>query len=241
MHFPDQPLPPVAGGFILSQRLHHNDPLLAIGCFDPQHYRDALAEAWGIRLPERLQRAVVKRRAEYLASRLLVRAVMAEFGIADFILTNAPDRSPRWPEGIQASLSHTTGTLVVAATRQNLAIGVDVERWMAENTAHETAGYLMNAREQQLLRTLPVSFNAAATLLFSLKESLYKALWPQLHQPMEFTDAALVTVDWSQQRALLRLTRTFSTDFPAGTTLQATFLWQPHQVITQVTHPVKPG
>lgn len=238
MHFPDQPLPPVSGGFILSRLLHRGDPLLAVCYFDPQHYHDALAEEWGLTLPERLQRAVVKRRAEYLASRLLVRAVMAEFGIADFILNSAPDRSPRWPAGIQASLSHTTGTVVVVATRQNLAIGVDVEQWMSETTAHETAAYLMNAQEQQLLGTLPVPFHAAATLLFSLKESLYKALWPQLHQPMDFTDAALEAVDWTQGRATLRLTQTFSTGFPAGTLLQATFLWQADQVMTQVTHPL---
>ncbi|PZL97986.1 4-phosphopantetheinyl transferase [Pantoea graminicola] len=236
MHFPDQPLPPVSGGFILSRLLHRGDPLLAVCYFDPQHYHDALAEEWGLTLPERLQRAVVKRRAEYLASRLLVRAVMAEFGIVDFILNSAPDRSPRWPAGIQASLSHTTGTVVVVATRQNLAIGVDVEQWMSETTARETAAYLMNAQEQQLLHTLPVPFHAAATLLFSLKESLYKALWPQLHQPMDFTDAALEAVDWTQGRATLRLTQTFSTGFPAGTLLQASFLWQADQVMTQVTH-----
>jgi 4'-phosphopantetheinyl transferase EntD len=34
-------------------------------------------------------------------------------------------------------------------------------------TANETADLLMNPQEQQLLRALPISFNAAATLLFS--------------------------------------------------------------------------
>ena len=236
MHYPDLPLPPVAGGFILSGYLNHSDPLLAVSRFDPQTYHDALAVEWSIPLPARLQQAVSKRRAEYLASRILVRSVIAELGIADFILTNAPDRSPLWPTGIQASLSHSAGVVVVAATRQPCAVGVDVEQLMSESTAQETATLLMNEQEQQLLRTLPVSFSAAATLLFSLKESLYKALWPQLRQPMDFLDAALVSVDFAQQRATLRLTQHFGERFARGMLLEAGFMWQENQVITLVTH-----
>ncbi|WP_336748427.1 4'-phosphopantetheinyl transferase family protein [Pantoea vagans] len=236
MRYPDLPLPPVAGGFILSCHHNHSDPLLAVSHFDPQKYHDALAVEWGIPLPARLQLAVNKRRAEYLASRLLTRSVMAELGIDDFILSNAPDRSPLWPSGIQASLSHSSGVVVVAATRQPCAVGVDVEQLMSETTAQETATLLMNEQEQILLRTLPVSFSTAATLLFSLKESVYKALWPQLHQPMDFLDAALVSVDFAQQRATLSLTQHFSKRFPAGALLQATFLLQENQVVTLVTH-----
>lgn len=236
MRYPDLPLPPLTGGFILSGHLNRSEPLLAVSQFDPQKYHDALADELSVPLPARLQQAVSKRRAEYLASRLLVRSVMAELGIAGFILTNAPDRSPCWPAGIQASLSHSGGVVVVAATRQPCAVGVDVEQVMSESTAQETAELLMNKQEQQRLRTLPVSFSAAATLLFSLKESLYKALWPQLHQPMDFLDAALVSVDWANQRATLQLTQDFSGRFALGTIVEASFLWRDNQVITLITH-----
>lgn len=236
MRYPDLPLPPVTGGFILSRHLNQSDPLLAVSQFDPQKYHDALAVEWGIPLPARLQQAVNKRRAEYLASRLLARSVMAELGIDDFILTNASDRSPCWPAGIQASLSHSASVVVVAATRQPWAIGVDVEQVMAESTAQETSELLMDEQEQLLLRTLSISFSAAATLLFSLKESIYKALWPQLHQPMDFLDAALVSVDFVQRSATLRLTQHFSERFARGTLLEADFLWRDNQVITLVSH-----
>lgn len=236
MRYPDLPLPPVAGGFIISRHLNHSDPLLAVSHFAPHKYHDGLAVEWGIPLPARLQQAVSKRRAEYLASRLLVRSVMAELGIANFILTNAPDRSPCWPAGIQASLSHSAGVVVMAVTRQPCAVGVDVEQLMSETTAHETAALLMDEQEQQLLRTLPISFSAAATLLFSLKESLYKTLWPQLHQPMDFLDAALVSVDFAHQCATLRLTQHFGERFARGTLLEASFMWRENLVITQITH-----
>lgn len=237
MRYPDVPLPPPAGGFILSQHLSDSDPWLAVSRFDPQHYRDALATAWGIPLPNRLTQAVNTRRAEYLASRQLARTVMTQLGIDDFILTNAPDRSPCWPDGVQASLSHSAGVVALAVTRQpGCCIGVDVEQLMSEATANETAELLMTSHEQQRLRALPIGFNAAATLLFSLKESLYKALWPQLHQPMDFQQAVLETIDLSRQCATLRLTDHFSDRFTQGTTLQAEFLWREDSVITLLTH-----
>ncbi|UIL53610.1 MULTISPECIES: 4'-phosphopantetheinyl transferase family protein [Pantoea] len=237
MRYPDVPLPPPAGGFILSQHLSDSDPWLAVSRFNPQHYRDALATAWGIPLPDRLTQAVNTRRAEYLASRQLARTVMARLGIDDFILTNAPDRSPCWPDDVQASLSHSAGVVALAVTRQpGCCIGVDVEQLMSEATANETAELLMTSHEQQRLRALPIGFNAAATLLFSLKESLYKALWPQLHQPMDFQQAVLETVDLSRQCATLRLTDHFSDRFTQGTTLQAEFLWREDSVITLLTH-----
>ncbi|MGK3141514.1 4'-phosphopantetheinyl transferase family protein [Pantoea sp. C2G6] len=236
MRYPDIPLPPVAGGFILSRQLNRDEPWLAVSHFDPQNYHDALFDAWGIPLPPRLQQVVSKRRAEYLASRYLVRSVMAELGIADFILTNAPDRSPCWPAGVQASLSHSNDLVVLTVSRQPYALGVDVEQVMSERTAEEMADMLMNQQEQQRLQTLPMRFSAAATLLFSLKESLYKALWPRLHQPMEFHQAELVSVDTAQQRAILRLTQPFRADYPAGTLLHAEYLWHENRVITRIVH-----
>ncbi|WP_331283437.1 4'-phosphopantetheinyl transferase family protein [Pantoea sp. LMR881] len=216
MHYPKISLPLPASGFIVSQQLNDSDPLLAISHFSLDHYDDALADAWGLPLPARLQQAVKKRRAEYLASRLLARSVMAEWGFAHFTLHNAADRSPVWPAGVQASLSHSSGTVVLAATRQPLCIGVDVEQFMSASTADETADMLMGAGEQAYLRILPLDFAHAATLLFSLKESLYKALWPVLHQPMDFHQAALIAVDFAQNRATLRLEHGFNAPFQKG-------------------------
>lgn len=236
MRYPDIPLPLPASGFVLSQHLNDSDPLLAIGRFDASRYHDELCEQWCLPLPPRLQKAVKKRRAEYLASRVLARQIMARLGHSGFILHNAADRSPLWPAGIQASLSHSDSVVVVAATSRSLCVGVDVEQKMTAGTAHETAGMLMCAAEKAYLHTLPLDFSLAATLLFSLKESIYKALWPQLHQPMDFHQAELIQMDLASQCATLQLTHRFSETFKEGCLLQAEFLLQDKYVITLVTH-----
>lgn len=231
-------LPPPEGGFITSASVRHGELLLAQARFDVNLYHDPLSLAWHLPLPSALQQAVKKRRAEFLASRWLTREVMRLYAIPDFQLQNHSDRSPRWPSGIQASLSHTEGAVALAVTRQPLCVGVDIETIMSARTAEETAAMLMSEKEQARLRTLPLPFPQAATLLFSLKESLYKALWPQLHQPMDFHQASLLEADLTAQTAVLCLNQTFSPVFTQGTRLEASFQLEADRVLTVLTHPI---
>ncbi|MEB5972497.1 4'-phosphopantetheinyl transferase family protein [Pantoea dispersa] len=233
----ETPLLLPAGGFITAAGHTSASPSLAWCRFDRQQWHAGLYPQWQLPLPFALQQAASKRKIEYLASRWLVRQHLAQLGISDFVLHNAPDRSPCWPAGIRASLSHSHDCVVVAATRANLCVGIDVEQVMAEETAQETAELLMNAQERALLEGQPLPFAQAATLLFSLKESLYKALWPQLHQPMAFHQAALIALDLPQQRARLQLRQDFSAAFNRSTVLDARFWLQPTRVVTLLTHP----
>ena len=231
-------LPPPEGGFIFSSHIRQGDLLLAQARFDAERYDDGLSLNWGLPIPSSLQKAVKKRRAEYLASRWLAREVMHTSGVDDFLLQNHSDRSPVWPPGIQASLSHTDGAVALAVTRQPLCVGIDIEMTMSASTAEETATVLMSDEERARLHALPLPFPQAATLLFSLKESLYKALWPQLHQPMDFLQASLREIDVKKQKAVLSLHQSFSSVFNTGTRLEAEFQLEGDRVLTLLTHPI---
>lgn len=231
-------LPPPEGGFIRSSHMRCGDGVLAQARFDLNLYDDSFSSRWNLPVPPALRQAVKKRRAEYLASRWLAREVMRGLGIPDFLLQNHSDRSPLWPVGIQASLSHTDGAVALAVTRQPRCVGVDIEMVMSLRTAEETAAVLMSDEEKARLRALPLPFSLAATLLFSLKESLYKALWPQLHQPMDFHQASLQEVDLAAGKAALCLNKTFSPAFAAGTRLEAEFELEADRVLTLLTHPL---
>ncbi|MCA1176096.1 MULTISPECIES: 4'-phosphopantetheinyl transferase family protein [unclassified Pantoea] len=214
-------------------------PLAIAWCeFNQQAWHSDLHQQWQLPLPIALQNVVTKRKAEHLASRWLAQQMLSRFAMPDFVLRNAPDRSPLWPVGIQASLSHSQQMAVIAATREPLCIGVDVEQVMKEQTAEETAEMLMSSAERQRLASETLPFAAAATLLFSLKESVYKALWPQLHQPMDFLQAELLEWDLARGRATLTLTQDFSREFNARTRLQAHFWRRGDRVITLIAHPL---
>lgn len=205
--------------------------------FDKTAWHNDLHQHWQLPLPASLHNAVVKRKAEHLASRWLAQQMLAQLGMPDFVLRNAADRSPLWPAGIHASLSHAGDSVVIAATREPLCVGIDVEQLMETSTARETADLLMNGSERTRLEAQPLPFAHAATLLFSLKESLYKALWPQIHQPMDFLQAELTAIDMVQGCATLRLTHAFTAEFAQHTQLQARFWLRGQYVITLVTYP----
>lgn len=241
MFISESSLPLPASSFIRAAgSLVASSPAIAWCQFDQACWQETLHQQWHLPLPATLQGAVLKRKAEFLASRWLVQQQLEQWGIANFLLRNAADRSPIWPPGIQASLSHSHGWVVMAATQAPLCVGIDVEEVMTDKIARETAEMLMSPAEHALLTGLPLPFAQAATLLFSLKESVYKALWPQLHQPMEFHQAVLTALDLHHHQASLRLTHAFSPAFTQQTPLQARFWLQPDRVITLLTHPL-PG
>jgi len=93
---------------------------------------------------------------------------------------------------------------------------------------------LINAAEKRLLEQCSLPFNLALTVVFALKESLYKALYPQLLQFMDFSAAQVVACSDDLQQLTLRLTHTFSTEMVAGREFTGRAQVQPDEVLTWV-------
>jgi len=203
--------------------------------FDASQFSESLFSTLNIAPPAHLTRAVKKRRAEYLVSRYCIQRAMQKFGIEGFVLGNGEDRAPVWPEGIGGSLSHTQDRVCALLTQERgLLLGVDCERLMTAETAAETQRMLINAAEKRLLEQCSLPFNLALTVVFSLKESLYKALYPQLLQFMDFSAAQVVACSDDLQQLRLRLTQTFSAEMVAGREFIGRAQVQPDEVLTWV-------
>ena len=211
--------------------------------FDLQQFDPALFGLYQIPPPPHLSKAVTKRRAEYLASRYAARIALASMGIHDFILENDADRAPIWPAGIIGSLSHTAqrAVIICAADRPQRLAGVDVEQLMKADTALEVSDSIVSADELDYLQQCGIPLTTAITLAFSLKESLYKALYPRLRQFMDFHSAEVIELDGETGQARLRLTRSFSTEFPAGRQFSGYFQQQQDEIITLVVDDMHPA
>lgn len=204
--------------------------------YDVAHFNESLFGQLNIPPPDHLQRAVKKRRAEYLASRYGLQQVLASWGIADFILSNGPDRAPRWPQGVNGSLSHTHQQICALLTpRQDVMPGVDCETIMTEEMARETGRMFIDDGEKKRLAQCEVPFATALTVAFSVKESLYKALYPQIKQFMDFSAAEIVACTGDLQYLRLRLTQTFSPTMTVGRIFEGRALLHADRVMTWVT------
>ncbi|MNE68057.1 phosphopantetheinyltransferase component of enterobactin synthase multienzyme complex [compost metagenome] len=80
-------------------------------------------------------------------------------------------------------------------------------------------------------------FEHMLTLAFSAKESLFKAIYPQVGGYFDFDAARLVEVHWPSGRLVLRVTQDLSTSIRAGMLFEGHFQMWADAVFTVIAHP----
>ncbi|PHM74419.1 4'-phosphopantetheinyl transferase family protein [Xenorhabdus kozodoii] len=201
--------------------------------FDQSCYRDALFDECGISYPPRLQSAVNKRRAEYLAARYCTQQVLNPLGYPDFQVTNAQDRAPIWPDNICGSISHSTHCAIAFAASCNhyRMIGVDIEQEIKPDTIESVSSSIINGNEAKLLTECPLPFGQAFTLMFSIKESLFKALYPHVKCFFDFHAAEITSINCKDYAISIKLLQTLSDEFRAGSQFHGNFALMPQQQV----------
>ncbi|SBT54434.1 4'-phosphopantetheinyl transferase EntD (siderophore biosynthesis) [Micromonospora narathiwatensis] len=155
-------------------------------------------EDWsGVLLPaERAclgDRAVASRRRDFTAGRVCARRALAGLGLPAVPVTSAADRSPVWPAGAVGTITHTRDYCAAAAARATdfRAVGMDAERPRELNPGVRRAICL--PEEEADLARLPAGL-PWPTVLFSVKETVYKVWHPVVGTWLDFHDAR-VTLD----------------------------------------------
>jgi 4'-phosphopantetheinyl transferase EntD len=161
--------------------------------------RVACAEAFGdppdtVLFPEEealLGRAVEKRRREFATARGCARSALAALGAAPAPILPGERGAPRWPPGFVGSITHCAGyrAAAVAHARDMLSIGVDAEP--DEDLPDGVLAAVSLPGERARLRDLAAAAPGTCwdRLLFSAKESVYKAWFPLAGRWLGFADA----------------------------------------------------
>lgn len=171
-------------------------------------------------------RGVAKRQTEYLAGRLCAREALAQLTGTAATPGSGEDRAPQWPAGTLGSITHGSGWAgaVVGSCVDWRGLGLDVERIMSSSRAQRLAGEILTPAELLRLEHLPAEQHAQRiSLTFSLKESLFKALYPQVLRHFYFQDAELLSVN-PDNRVRLRLLIDLHSDWPAGSEVAGQFV-----------------
>ncbi len=144
-------------------------------------------------LPEEevlLERAVEKRRLEFAMGRTCARRALARLGFRTAPIMRGSNREPLWPEGIVGSITHCPGycAAAVAGSSDLLAIGIDAEEHATIPDGSLDA--VASEEEREHLGRLPSGIHWDR-LLFSAKESVFKAWWPLHRKWLGFEDARI--------------------------------------------------
>jgi len=204
--------------------------------FSLKHFDRRLFNVYNISFPDSLTGAVNKRQAEFLAGRCAASSVLSHLGYKNTFVPIGKHRSPIWPNGIIGSITHTNTTALcsVANAKDRMFLGIDLENWLSDKTIQETKRLIVTQKEERLLRNSGMSFNHAMTLVFSAKESLFKALYPNVGDYFDFLAAEIVGISVEQRRFELRLCKKLSSVLPMGHYFKGHFRLDTDAILTLI-------
>ncbi|EDB4569399.1 4'-phosphopantetheinyl transferase superfamily protein [Salmonella enterica subsp. enterica serovar Panama] len=189
-----------------------------------------------IPFPPGLMRASEQRQAEYLAGRLCARRLLQEFDIR----LNAPlmdeDRSPYWPSHYQGAISHDRQLVISVVTRAIYGrVGADIESLTPKINPGTIKNRICNIEEiNRTISKACMTEHQALILLFSAKESAYKALPRSLQQQVDFHNLELNIINTTSYRMTLRLTNSYSSGNPPEFILHGWYYYFQDRILTIV-------
>jgi 4'-phosphopantetheinyl transferase EntD len=137
--------------------------------------------------------AVDKRRNEFATARACARDALAQLGLPPVPIVPGWRGAPQWPPGVVGSITHCAGyrASAVARDRDVVTIGLDAEPH--DDLPSGVLGAVASAREQTRLAALAAARPDVCwdRLLFSAKESVYKAWFPLTRRWLDFEEASV--------------------------------------------------
>ncbi|MCE7080990.1 4'-phosphopantetheinyl transferase superfamily protein [Streptomyces sp. ST2-7A] len=140
-------------------------------------------------------RAVAKRRREFAGVRACAREALGRLGVPPAPLLPGERGAPGWPDGIIGSMTHCAGYRGAAVARRGrwASLGVDAEPHEPLREPGVTRLVTVPTERERLLPDLAARHPSVhwERLLFSAKESVYKAWFPLTGAWLGFEEAEL--------------------------------------------------
>ncbi|MFD5733324.1 4'-phosphopantetheinyl transferase [Streptomyces sioyaensis] len=143
---------------------------------------------------EVVARSPVARRLEFATVRHCARTALGRLGVPPASILRGAAGAPQWPSGVVGSMTHCPGyrAAVVARAGAFRSLGIDAE--VHQPLPDGSLRMIASPAERRHLAELP-RLGAEVhwdTLLFAVKESVYKAWYPLSGTVLDFADAEVV-------------------------------------------------
>jgi 4'-phosphopantetheinyl transferase EntD len=157
------------------------------------------AESWGddlsalLFLEERAQigNAIESRVREFATARSLAREALGRLGLPPAPIRRGSAGEPLWPSGIVGSITHCSGYRAAAVARSIhlRSLGIDAE--IDDALPPEVVGSILVTEEIAWIENAPDGRHWDR-VLFSAKESIYKAWFPLTRRWLGFEDVSVI-------------------------------------------------
>ena len=142
----------------------------------------------------------------------------------DHPLPRGPAGEPVWPAGLIGSITHTGDFVSAAAALASAArgIGLDAEQIVSPARAARVAAMVMLPGEASVGGE-PLSHPVKVTLLFSIKEAVFKCLYPLVLKRFYYSALLVTDLDFGNGIFGAELAEPLADGFPAGHRLSGRF------------------
>jgi len=173
------------------QLVHYNPD-----CYSPHLF----SEEFNIQAPERLNQWVIKRQAQFLAGRIAAKNALSCIATTAEKITIGEHREPIWSKGIIGSISHSNNESIAVAqyqTRVDIGVGLDIQAIFEQSKYAKLLPVILSRSDQAVYNKMESHFpkQYLATLIFSAKESFFKAVFSQVNQYFDFNDVSIQSID----------------------------------------------
>jgi 4'-phosphopantetheinyl transferase EntD len=180
-----------------------------------------------------VQTARSPRRADYNTGRLCARSALDYLGMGRTVIPTGLRGMPLWPQGVSGSISHAAGFWCAAVSDSKRSVGIDVERLDRRLDASVLERVCTTSEIDAIKRWEADGMDAAAVVVFSAKEALYKCLYPLVGTFIGF-HAAEVDIDWDSDRFTIILLEDLDSEWTVGTVLNGRYSLGTDFVLTAI-------
>jgi enterobactin synthetase component D len=187
-----------------------------------------------------LQHAAAKRKAEHLAGRYLCKKILQRHALPCIVPIGA-FREPVWPAGWTGSITHSTGMAMSCLSRKSdiALLGIDFESWVDDGLARDIADMIIDRHERHILSSGPWQFSEHLSLVFSAKESFYKAAFPVVGRIFDFHCVRMIDIDFPNGQYRFQVMETLAPSLRAGRIVAGAFRCETEGILTWVAE--RPG
>lgn len=209
--------------------------LFVVG-FDSASFSDSQFSHASIACPEPVARSVQKRRAEFFYGRLCARFALHNIGVSSAQVDIGPNREPCWPQQVVGSITHSDVLAAGAVVSSDVCagLGIDLAERIGRAASEELIGIVVSPREYKYLCTLSAcqDVDVCATLVFSAKESFFKAVFNQVQQYFDFDAIEVLDLDFAASTMQFEVQQTLCAGIIAGRRFRIPFVLLGKHVLT---------
>jgi enterobactin synthetase component D len=204
------------------ERLPYYLALFRAGLFAPD-----LFDRHAIDFPLHIRNSVLKRQAEFIAGRLCARSILDVYGLGQHVVAVGKHREPMWPDGFIGSITHSGqyAAAIACPGEAIVGVGIDIETIIESDGRQAMMDLVVCEEELAYLHGSgsALGIDCLLTLVFSAKESFFKAAYPQVKGYFDFDAVKVFHIDEAARIIHFRCAQDLSEHLLAGQEHQAHF------------------